>query len=985
MKRTKSLKGGKLFGKGSFGTVYGEPRIPCDTETYEEVKDLNEVSKQFRNNYEADKEFSIVRKIHELIPNEEDLAIFKQNSMLPIKMCALNEEAIRQPPYSTPEWRQSSAVGHNSSNIVIYKKGKEDGSGYIQDLEIDVSVMNILQTFNGLFDILKAIHILHKHQLCHGDIKELNTINIITEDGSYKLNLSDNGDIRRILDINYNISYFSTHCMYFARPSISCYAEVWNRSKERTYLNQMNIDQPFTTNELITLIKQHQRFNEQSFTNVMYRLRHGLMFMERGFDKFKSYIYLAMSIDLFHQETFGMLKGEKYEYPIRHDLVYDIPFIRLLQDSNKPKMMYVENTLYKTNQMFQRLKNTPHQMDGRVKRIFYLKNYNHDGDIMGMDEMGKHLKIDLFNRFDIYSFGMMLFASLIYYRFGLIKFDITEKDEQRNRLIDQLIQFGYLCCKQTMKCIPTTILMEKYKRIIDTRGEDDIEIFETQEQIDNYHDLICDSCKFYTDTRDQIAILQEVATRGHIRALYMIGNIYKFSKDFERMNEYYTSAVARSIEKHGKVNCKYSAMSAYELGMYYITIQNVKPQAESMFKVSADFGIDKAHYQLGVYYSTEDDNPEYVELHYVYGAKHGDVECLKKLEEYYTTKHPDERKALLYKNSYALLTTPNRDSGYSTLHKLLEKDANYIEEINRLRMVTSSLDNPIQKEFLTKSIVSTIDYIQWKNTNLMNYFNREEETIVIRPDYIEKIQSVITPEIRERTINWLYERNISILEKQPIREEKDRHGFTNMALAVSIIDRYLSLVNIPREKFEYIAICALYMATRYMYTIKSSVHPLFVKELESLPKLDEFSGIPDGQIILKLESEIHTVLNLDVVKPTATQILHRLLDVCKFENDRMIFFAEYAVELTYQEYRMLQYRPSLIASAVMYVALQRFGYRPWTQFLMFYTGYIDFELFDCIQMINEVVNRDKSTPRAVDSVYEKQVYEHHMINLGVIG
>ena len=41
-------KGGEYLGKGTYGSVYGNPRLPCQDENYEDIKDKDDISKIIR-------------------------------------------------------------------------------------------------------------------------------------------------------------------------------------------------------------------------------------------------------------------------------------------------------------------------------------------------------------------------------------------------------------------------------------------------------------------------------------------------------------------------------------------------------------------------------------------------------------------------------------------------------------------------------------------------------------------------------------------------------------------------------------------------------------------------------------------------------------------------------------------------------------------------------------------------------------------------
>jgi hypothetical protein len=129
-------------------------------------------------------------------------------------------------------------------------------------------------------------------------------------------------------------------------------------------------------------------------------------------------------------------------------------------------------------------------------------------------------------------------------------------------------------------------------------------------------------------------------------------------------------------------------------------------------------------------------------------------------------------------------------------------------------------------------------------------------------------------------------------------------------LCVNIIDRYLSLVEIERVKLQLVGVTALLLACKY-----EEIYP---------PEVRDCVYITDRaytrQEVLDSEQEIVKVLGWKLTCPTAYPFLQRFLHITKASETQKIA-ATYYLERMQQEYFVLKYRPSLVAAAVVSLAL----------------------------------------------------------------
>lgn len=217
-------KGGKLFGKGAYGTVLGSPRIPCVGETYEDIKDKKEVSKVFSQQAFADQEGQVREKIKSILGDDTFNELIKY-AVFPITKCKINKtEMSSQPDIYNEVWGTSS-IPNMDVEQVISEQGSSDLSTYLQHIQPLTShdtLYSLPDILQKLKSILSGIDILQKNKLVHFDLKAGNCISLKKDDKDV-FKIIDVGDIDLISSMN----HFKTQTQYLGypyRPSINiCY------------------------------------------------------------------------------------------------------------------------------------------------------------------------------------------------------------------------------------------------------------------------------------------------------------------------------------------------------------------------------------------------------------------------------------------------------------------------------------------------------------------------------------------------------------------------------------------------------------------------------------------------------------------------------------------------------------------------------------------------------------------------------------------
>jgi cyclin A len=120
------------------------------------------------------------------------------------------------------------------------------------------------------------------------------------------------------------------------------------------------------------------------------------------------------------------------------------------------------------------------------------------------------------------------------------------------------------------------------------------------------------------------------------------------------------------------------------------------------------------------------------------------------------------------------------------------------------------------------------------------------------PDYIEKVQSDLTPHMRAVLVDWLVE----------VAEEYKLVSDT-LYLTISYVDRFLSVKPINRQKLQLVGVSAMLIASKY-----EEIGP---------PKVEDFCYITDNtftkQEVVSMEADILLALQFELGSPTIKTFL----------------------------------------------------------------------------------------------------------------
>jgi hypothetical protein len=129
-------------------------------------------------------------------------------------------------------------------------------------------------------------------------------------------------------------------------------------------------------------------------------------------------------------------------------------------------------------------------------------------------------------------------------------------------------------------------------------------------------------------------------------------------------------------------------------------------------------------------------------------------------------------------------------------------------------------------------------------------------------------------------------------------------------LSINIIDRYLSQVQVERQKLQLVGVTALLIACKY-----EEIYPPEVKDCVYIT-----DRAYTRQDVLDMETHIVKILQFKMTVPTGHPFLQRFLHVSR-ATKVMRNLASYYMERMLQEYSTLSYRPSLVAAAAVCLAI----------------------------------------------------------------
>eukprot|EP00440_Ansanella_granifera_P073991 gb/GFBE01080291.1/.p1 GENE.gb/GFBE01080291.1/~~gb/GFBE01080291.1/.p1 ORF type:complete len:393 (+),score=77.89 gb/GFBE01080291.1/:1-1179(+) len=182
----------------------------------------------------------------------------------------------------------------------------------------------------------------------------------------------------------------------------------------------------------------------------------------------------------------------------------------------------------------------------------------------------------------------------------------------------------------------------------------------------------------------------------------------------------------------------------------------------------------------------------------------------------------------------------------------------------------------------------------------------EEDFCLLRPEYM-KDQPELCAEERSIAVDWLVEVQV----KYKLRTE-------TLFLAVSLIDRFLSMRKVKRDDLQLIVVCASFIAAKF-----EEIDPPDVRDFVHMTQ-----QACSRQAILSMEVKMLTALEFGLCRPTAVHFLDRYQRANRCNKTHRLLL-EYVLQLALVDIEMTRYTPSQQVAAALLISA-RLTQQPFT-------------------------------------------------------
>ncbi|KAF8474741.1 cyclin-like protein [Kalaharituber pfeilii] len=221
-------------------------------------------------------------------------------------------------------------------------------------------------------------------------------------------------------------------------------------------------------------------------------------------------------------------------------------------------------------------------------------------------------------------------------------------------------------------------------------------------------------------------------------------------------------------------------------------------------------------------------------------------------------------------------------------------------------------------------------------TEIFEYLRSLEDSTMPNPDYMDA-QEGLHWEQRGILVDWL----IEVHTKFHLLPE-------TLYLAINIIDRFLSIKVVMIDRLQLVGITAMFIAAKY-------------EEVFS-PHIGHFRYLADDTFtveeILRAERFILQTLDYNLSYPNPMNFLRRISKATDYDQDTRTV-AKYLMEISLVDHRLMEYLPSHVAAAAMYLSRMILKRGPWDASLVHYSGYTEEEIRPVFLLLVEYIYRPK--------------------------
>ena len=181
--------------------------------------------------------------------------------------------------------------------------------------------------------------------------------------------------------------------------------------------------------------------------------------------------------------------------------------------------------------------------------------------------------------------------------------------------------------------------------------------------------------------------------------------------------------------------------------------------------------------------------------------------------------------------------------------------------------------------------------------DIFGYMYELEETTMANPDYMDQ-QDGLEWHLRGVLVDWL----IEVHQRFHLLPE-------TLFLAVNIIDRFLSMKVVQLDKLQLVGVTAMFIASKYEEVLS--------------PHVQNFKHVADDgfseEEILGAERYMLGVLQFNLSYPNPLNFLRRISKADNYDVQTRTL-GKYLLEISLLDHRFIEFKPSHVAAASMYVA-----------------------------------------------------------------
>lgn len=236
------------------------------------------------------------------------------------------------------------------------------------------------------------------------------------------------------------------------------------------------------------------------------------------------------------------------------------------------------------------------------------------------------------------------------------------------------------------------------------------------------------------------------------------------------------------------------------------------------------------------------------------------------------------------------------------------------------------------------------------------------------PNYMDHQQD-LNPKFREVLIDWINQVHTKF---KLLPETK--------YLAVHLLDRFLSRRAVTRGKLQLVGCAVMLLASKY--------EEIWAPETNDFVHISENSFT--GDQILAMEMIILERLGYNVTYASPLRFSERYLEVAQAAGV-VRELCHYIMEATLQRYNFLEYLPSMICCAAIYLArkIARVDGPLWTRELQAHTRYTEAQLLPCAREMWSLLRRIRpdgpSKFKAISKKYSSERRCKHLVALMPLG